>query len=221
MRDKDLFDCFIAFDLEAISKTGRSTILKLKERFMTPLARSENLVIQETAEELLVYDLRAHRAVCLNETSALVWQSCDGTKSVSDIRQIISDKFKSPVDDEFIWFALDQLKQENLIDYDEDTSANFNGVSRRNVIKRIGLATMIAIPIVTSLAAPKAAEAASTCITQTGACTCGSNSLFAPPGTICTGTIFFGGLLAMACANPACRCQVNFFGLPNSDNCVP
>lgn len=52
-------------------------------------------------------------------------------------------------------------------------------------------------------------------------CTCGSNSSMAAMGTICTGTMFFGGFLAMACADSNCRCRVGTYGASNSDDCVP
>jgi hypothetical protein len=45
---------------------------------MLPHARSEGLVIRELPEETLVYDLKRHRAHCLNPTAARVWSYCDG-----------------------------------------------------------------------------------------------------------------------------------------------
>ena len=37
-----------------------------------PVARKEGLVIQETSNEVLVYDLTINKAFCLNQTSAIV-----------------------------------------------------------------------------------------------------------------------------------------------------
>ncbi len=43
-----------------------------------PLARKADLVTKEVADEVLVYDLKSHKAHCLNQTAALVWKYCDG-----------------------------------------------------------------------------------------------------------------------------------------------
>jgi hypothetical protein len=43
-----------------------------------PISRQNNIVTQEVESELLIYDLVENKAFCLNETSAFVWQNCDG-----------------------------------------------------------------------------------------------------------------------------------------------
>ena len=48
-----------------------------------PRARQDELVVEELSDETLVYDLKRHKANCLNRTAALVWQDCDGQTSVS------------------------------------------------------------------------------------------------------------------------------------------
>jgi hypothetical protein len=50
-----------------------------------PHSRTKELVVQELKGELLIYDLSTNKAFCLNETSALVWQLCDGKSSISEI----------------------------------------------------------------------------------------------------------------------------------------
>lgn len=42
---------------------------------------------------MLVYDLNTNKAASLNETSALIWQSCDGSKTVAEIAMIVENKF--------------------------------------------------------------------------------------------------------------------------------
>src|SRR3954463_10160017 len=48
-----------------------------------PLARSTELVVEELADELLVYDLRSDEAHCLGATAARVWRACDGENTVA------------------------------------------------------------------------------------------------------------------------------------------
>ena len=105
-----------------------------------PLSRKENIVEQDLSNEVLIYDLKVNKALCLNESSALVWQLCDGQKSTAEISRIMSEKLKYPVTEDFVWLALDQLKRENLLANGESIESNFAGHSRREVIKKIGLA---------------------------------------------------------------------------------
>jgi hypothetical protein len=126
-----------------------------------PISRTDGLVVQDLNGEVLIYDLGENKAFCLNETSALVWQACNGEKNVSEISRELSQKLNSPANEDLIWLALDQLKKENLIENQEDFQIDFNGMSRRSVIKKVGLTVVVALPLVTSLVAPTAASAQS------------------------------------------------------------
>lgn len=126
-----------------------------------PLSRASNLVMQELGGELLIYDLKINKAFCLNETSGLVWQMCDGTKSIAEISRLISKKLKTPVPEDLVWLAVDQLEKENLLEGDYNSEARFEGLSRREVIRKIGVTSMVALPIISSLVAPTAVMAQS------------------------------------------------------------
>ncbi|HVE59119.1 MAG TPA: PqqD family protein, partial [Pyrinomonadaceae bacterium] len=120
----------------------------------TPKSRKDNLVVQELDGEVLIYDLNKNKAVCLNQTSALVWQACDGSRTIADISDAVGKQLNSQVNEDIIWLALDQLSKENLVEKQTVSNDKFKGLSRREVIKKVGLGTMIALPIVTSLVAP-------------------------------------------------------------------
>ncbi len=125
-----------------------------------PVARKEGLVIQEMPEEVLVYDLDTNKAHCLNKTAAFVWKSCDGKNSVADIKNLFGSD-SGNVSDDLVWLAIDQLNENNLLE--NEIKANFNGQTRREVIKKIGLAAVIGIPVVASLVAPKSIMAVASC----------------------------------------------------------
>jgi len=127
----------------------------------SPLSRKDNIVVQELKDEILIYDLKENKAYCLNETSALVWQMCDGNKSVPEISRQLSQKLNSPASEDLVWLAIDQLKKDNLLANSEEINPDFQGLSRREVIRKVGLASMVAIPVVASLVAPTAAHAQS------------------------------------------------------------
>lgn len=126
-----------------------------------PTARKTGLVVQDVPDEVLVYDLDSNKAHCLNNTAAMIWRSCDGKTSITDIARIVGMQAGAEVSDELVWLALDQLNENDLLEH--EVTAEFAGRSRREAIKKIGLASMIALPIVASLAAPKSALASTSC----------------------------------------------------------
>lgn len=150
-----------------------------------PLARTQDVVVQELGEEILVYDLKIHKAFNLNETSSKVYQACDGKTTFEELKR--RHKFT----DDLIYLTLDQLKDENLI---EDYQAKFAGVSRREVIRKVGLATMIALPVIIGLTAPTAIQALS----------CGGTN---PAGTVTC----LNGQPDCATVSPTCQsCTATF-----------
>jgi len=126
-----------------------------------PNARKRGLVVQELPNEVLVYDLERDEAHCLNETAAAVWRACDGKKSVPEIASAVRFSLGEHVSDDVIWLALDQLSEHRLLE--EEISSSFSGQSRREVLKRIGVASMVALPIIASLAAPRSVLANVSC----------------------------------------------------------
>ncbi|MBX7174492.1 MAG: hypothetical protein K1X72_26195 [Pyrinomonadaceae bacterium] len=125
----------------------------------TPLARKNDLVIQDLGDELLIYDLKANKALSLNKTSALVWQFSNGEKTIPEITVELEKTLNVSVSQEFVWLALGKLKKENLIE--TEISNLFEGVARREIIKRVGLTSLVTLPIISSLVAPIATQAAS------------------------------------------------------------
>ncbi len=124
---------------------------------LIPVARKADLVIQELQDEILVFDTKTNKAHCLNDTASTVWRFCDGKNSVSDINDLIEIQTGAKVPESLVWLALDQLSEKELLeDKVEGISA---GQNRRQVLKKIGLASMVALPIVASLTVPTAALA--------------------------------------------------------------
>lgn len=117
-----------------------------------PIARKEGLVIQEMPDEVLIYDLESNKAFSLNPTAAEVWKACDGNKTVAEIAESLTGSRDSDKKEEVVWLALDQLKEKDLIA--NDLSSRFDGMSRREVIRKVGLATAIALPVIAMLSFP-------------------------------------------------------------------
>jgi hypothetical protein len=154
-----------------------------------PIARKEGLVIQEMPNEVLVYDTNTNRAHCLNQTAAFIWKSCDGKTTVNEISRLVGAEFGGSVNEDFVWLALDQLNKDNLLQ--EEINSKLAGVSRREAIRKIGLASIIALPVVASLAVPNTVLAVSSCA-----------------GPVCCGAVNVpaGCPAPIACSSP-CTCS--------------
>ncbi|MCC7306140.1 MAG: PqqD family protein [Acidobacteria bacterium] len=151
-----------------------------------PVARKTGLVVQDVPEEVLVYDTDTNKAHCLNKTAAMIWRSCDGTRSVAEIAKHVGSLAGEAVTDDFVWLAIDQLNESDLLE--KQVAADFKGLSRRDVIKRIGLGSMIALPVIASLVAPPTARAAASCNCNNNAeCGVGTPNVGCPAPT-CNGS---------------------------------
>lgn len=133
-------------------KTLNSLLIRWFHMFL-PLARNKNIVVQDLGREILIYDLITNNSFCLNETSAAVYQACNGQTSFDELRR--KHKFTNDI----IFLALSQLKDKDLIEGGK--SDYFPGLSRREAIRKVGLVTLIALPAIASVVAPAAAMAAS------------------------------------------------------------
>lgn len=175
-----------------------------------PKARTSAIVVQNLDGETLVYDLKTDKAFCLNETMGIVFNACDNGTSFGDLKR------KHKFSNEIILLALDELKKANLLAQPAEFASPFAGMTRREAIRKAGLSSMIALPIISALVAPKAADAASgavctsvgsQCFCQNGdtnscgqgrvifagAPTCPANCICRTPGTCSTAGIGCGG----------------------------
>ena len=141
---------------------------------IVPLARKDDLVVQEVPDETLVYDLKSHRAHCLNRTAAMVWKHCDGRRTVAQIIRHLERALNSPVSPEMVWHALNQLEKSGLLEERLRASQGVARISRRELVRRLCISTTIAVPLVTSIIAPTAVQAATV--------TCGGVEASCGPG---------------------------------------
>jgi hypothetical protein len=152
-----------------------------------PARRTEGLLVTEVMGEVLVYDLDRHRAHCLNPPAAVVFKHCDGTRSVADLARVLRRELGAPADPECVWLALDRLAEAELLQARVSRPARAGRLSRRALIRRIGVAVLL--PAVTSVVAPTPAEAAATCVSD------------------CTGQAFGTPCSSTAPANCLCTCD--------------
>ena len=148
----------------------------------SPIARKSSLIVKELPTETLVYDLNTDQAHCLNETAARIWKHCDGQRDVAELRRLLETETNTPVPEEMVWLALDQLGKFKLLE-EAPARSFFSGMNRREVVKRIGISAL-ALPVIISIVAPNAQAQGSKL----------------PPGSCCTGN---GGCQSGTCAPDA------------------
>jgi hypothetical protein len=82
---------------------------------MLPRARQEQLVIQQVADELLVYSTAEHRLHRLNRTTALIWRHCNGRTTVPELAELLARELGLPSSERVARLALDQLDRAGLL----------------------------------------------------------------------------------------------------------
>lgn len=125
-----------------------------------PQARTHNLIVEELAEEALIYDADSQKAHCLNRTAYLVWRNCNGERSVSEIARALTKELQAEVSDELVWRALEELSRHDLLAGTLSPSRGMEA-SRRRMLRRAAITAVVAAPVIASLVAPRAAEAGS------------------------------------------------------------
>jgi hypothetical protein len=149
----------------------------MKQQPPRPRKRQDKLIVRELPEELLVYDLTRDKALCLNQVAAAIWKRCDGKSTPRELARALQ------LEDRVLWCALDQLGRDGLLEASVEMPPALGGLTRRQHIRELAKAGAIAIPLVTAVTAPSAAEAA-TCKAHGQSC---SSSVQCCSG-ICSGS---------------------------------
>lgn len=123
---------------------------------MLPLQRRRKLVIEELADETLVYDQSRHKAHCLNRTASLVWKHCDGQTTPVQIAAMLREELGTQVSVDVVAAAVADLERARLL---EAGPALARRVSRRHAAGKMAVAGLAAV--VATITAPVAAQAAS------------------------------------------------------------
>ncbi len=150
-----------------------------------PATRKDGLTISTLDDEVLVYDPETRRASCLNSFAAGVLALCDGQSSASDITRELPFK---DVDERMVWLALADLQKAQLLQDRISIPFNADGrTNRRDLLKRIGMGSAVAVPIIAGIALPaSAAHTGFSCVHEGGGCADDGKSVCCP-GLNCTG----------------------------------
>lgn len=130
-----------------------------------PRARTNGLIIEKLPDEMLVYDSDRDNALCLNQTAAAVWKHCDGRTTPARMARLIEKEFQINSGDEVVSLALERLETSHLLT--ETTPASASGISRRDLVRRLGIAAAL-VPVITLILVPTASAQASCTPNESG-----------------------------------------------------
>ena len=125
---------------------------------MKPLARKNQLVVEELVNECVVYDCNQKKGHSLNPTVTWIWRHCDGATDVTEMASQLERKFHCADALDVVSSAIQQLDAADLLQVNplEDKSRE-SVMSRRSVVAA-GSALM---PGITSILVPTTAMARS------------------------------------------------------------
>jgi len=140
--------------------------LKTNSDDQLPKARTRDLLMEEVAGELLIFDVSRNRAHCLNASAAAIWQHCNGARSPVELAEHLFPGVEPAEREQLVRVGLERLRRRHLL---ESSSADFTvNLSKRHMIKKLAMvaaAAGIAAPVVSSIVAPTPGYAVS-CGTQ-------------------------------------------------------
>lgn len=81
--------------------------------------------VEELEGEYLLFRLGAHKAIHLNETATLIWRLCDGSRSISEISDLLRAEYPdAPSIEQDVAATINQLEVEGaLLETQQSSSA--------------------------------------------------------------------------------------------------
>jgi len=120
-----------------------------------PTARSKDLLVEDLAGELLIYDVANDRAHCLNPSAAAIWKHCDGIRSALELANHLFPSLSGKEGEQLVSLGIERLRKRRLLEESEEVPTM--DLSRRQLVKRIAMVATTAgilAPHVSSIIAP-------------------------------------------------------------------
>src|ERR1700693_664817 len=128
-----------------------------------PKARSNQILVEELVDEILIYDVERNQVHCLNGPAVRIWELCDGERTVGEIAKALNTDLDPEAAETLVWGALDQFAEKNLLENVLDKPLQLykpEGLTRRQMLLRLGIVVGM-LPLVDSIVSPEAALAGS------------------------------------------------------------
>lgn len=187
------------------------------ESIACPLARADNLVVTNVADELLVFDVSSNHLHHLEREAASLWQAADGTRSVAELALLLE---RDATDVEG---TLARLSEAGLLATPWHAEIPTSRVDRRKLLRRAGLAMGVV-----SVSAPLAAQAQSTTCVPFNQCSSASwGQECCNTGLVCAYDMrdsWYACFAPVFCDDPdfwQVQCWPNELAMPNMDTALP
>src|SRR4051794_1125104 len=148
---------------------GEGPLARFK-RTKRPVARDEGLLVEQVADETVIYDEKTNQAHCLTPLAAVVFNHCDGATTIQEIAIVASDRLGEPIDESRVIDALEQLSERDLLAFPPS-----GGLSRREMVQKTALTAggvAFSAPLISSNLAPVSVAAASATCGELLCCAC-------------------------------------------------
>src|SRR5438552_6906944 len=121
--------------------------------------QQRKLIARTIGDELLLFDEETSTAHCLNGIAGEMWMACEGRSSAADVTDFLRSRWPDMKED-VVGASLSHMAAAGLLEETEEQE--IVSMSRRDLVRKLGLAAAVALPIVvTSVLIPPAASAAS------------------------------------------------------------
>jgi len=133
-----------------------------------PVARTEDVIVEGLDDDVIIYDTENNQAHALNPLAARIWKHCDGEHTVADLAGLFAAE--TPYD--AVVNCLSHLYRLNLLNPGSLGMVDGKVLSRRQLLRKVAIgaaAAAIAVPMVTSIVAPRA-DAAASCQALNASC---------------------------------------------------
>ncbi|MBL8852312.1 MAG: PqqD family protein [Planctomycetaceae bacterium] len=120
---------------------------------MLPVARVNELHVEQVGDDLVLFDHRTHAAHSLNATAAFVWERCDGEHSCAQIADE-ARQAGSPLTENDVRKTVEELSEKQLLATAAEPRAAGWRISRRTLAKT---AVAALVPAIVSVASPASA----------------------------------------------------------------
>jgi hypothetical protein len=132
---------------------------KIDHELQSTRFKQRKLIAREIGDELLLFDEQTSTAHCLNGIAGEMWTACEAESSAADITDSLCSRWPELKED-VVEASLSHMADAGLLEETEEQE--IVSMSRRNLVRKMGLAAAVALPIVvTSVLIPPAASAAS------------------------------------------------------------
>jgi hypothetical protein len=137
---------------------------KMKDELQSTQFKQRKLIARRIDDELLVFDEETSTAHCLNGIAGEMWMACEQESSAVEVTEVLCPRWPD-IEEEVVAASLSKLAAAGLLEEQENISHG-----RRQLIRKLGFAAAVALPIVVNSVLIPSPAAAASCASITQSC---------------------------------------------------